>query len=268
MKRNKKEKQELTDEEFLEKETRRHKKSAEAVETAAHAQHRIKELSGTARAYRRYMVLKRVMAAALGMLVTATVTMYVVAVLYKNTGSFTVSMDKFDMSEYGLSLSETRNMNHKTSNLNAHIDETITNIAESSLPEDLDMIDGEHNGENYIAYTFYLQNSGTQSVDYEYSVFISGITQQLDSAIRIRLYRNGEYVNYARTRSDGGGPEKGTTEFFSEQIVTQNLVPDFSPGGIDKYTIVIWIEGDDPDCVDFLIGGKLRVDMTMSIADT
>ena len=228
---------------------------------------RIHFLQRTAREVKNYEVLKKVLLSLLSALIILTALLYMVAVLYKNTGSFTVSMDKFDMQEYGLTLSESREMTHCTSQLDTKIDEEITNISVRDLPADLDSIDGEHNGENHVAYTFYLQNIGEQTVDYEYALFISNVTQRLDSAIRIRLYHNGEPVTYARTRTDGGGPEPDTTEFFSEQIAVQKLVPDFSPKEIDKFTIVIWIEGDDPDCVDFLIGGKLRVDMSMSVAE-
>ena len=228
---------------------------------------RIHFLRRTAREVRQYKLLKKILTALLSALVTAVGLMYIVAVLYKNTGSFTVSLDKFDMQEYGLSLSEHKNMTHATSHLNSEIDEDITNISVRDLPEDLDSIDGKHNGENHVAYTFYLQNTGSQIIDYEYALYVSGVTQNLDSAIRIRLYHNGEPVTYARTRTDGRGPEPDTVEFFSEQVAVQKIISDFSPGEIDKFTVVIWIEGDDPDCVDFLIGGKLRVDMSMSVAE-
>ena len=228
---------------------------------------RIHFLRRTAREVRQYHVLRKMLLSLLSILVVLMALMYMISVLYKHTGSFTVSMNKFDMQEYGLTLSESREMTHCTSQLDTKIDETITNISIKDLPADLDKIDGAHNGENHVAYTFYLQNIGSQTLDYEYTMFISGVTQRLDSAIRIRLYHNGEPVDYARTRSDGGGAEPGTTEFFSEQIVVQKLIKDFSPEEIDKFTVVIWIEGDDPDCVDFLIGGKLRVDMSMSVAE-
>ena len=228
---------------------------------------RIHFLARTAREVRAYHVARKLLLSLLSILVTALALLYLVSVLYKNTGSFTVALNKFDMQEYMLTLSESRTMSHNRSHLNAKIDEEITNISVRDLPADLDMIDGEHNGENHVAYTFYLQNAGTQTVDYEYTLFVSGVTQRLDSAIRIRLYHNGEPVTYARTRSDGSGPEPDTVEFFSEQIAVQKLVPDFSPEEIDKFTVVIWIEGDDPDCTNFLIGGKLRVDMSMSVAE-
>ena len=34
-----------------------------------------------------------------------------------------------------------------------------------------------------------------------------------------------------------------------------------NPGDIDKFTIVIWLEGDDPDCLNNLIGGEIKMHM-------
>ena len=221
-------------------------------------------LSRTSESVRRYLVHRRLLKAALGILLTAVVVLYIVAVLYMRTGSFTVSVNKYDMVQKGLSLSESRTMDKQTVLLNAEIAEDVTNIAGSTLPDNIDMIDGVHNGENHIAYTFYLMNSGTEVQDYEYSLILSNITQDLDEAIRIRLYHNGDPVTYARTRSDGGGPEPGTKEFYSDLVVLQERRKKFEPGEIDKFTIVIWIEGNDPDCIDRLIGGKLRAEMKFS----
>ena len=33
--------------------------------------------------------------------------------------------------------------------------------------------------------------------------------------------------------------------------------PEFKPGGVDKFTVVMW-QGDDPDCTDELIGGVFK----------
>ena len=37
--------------------------------------------------------------------------------------------------------------------------------------------------------------------------------------------------------------------------------PDFLVGNVDRYTIVIWMEGDDPECVDSIIGGSVQFSM-------
>ena len=39
---------------------------------------------------------------------------------------------------------------------------------------------------------------------------------------------------------------------------------DFKPGEIDKFTIVIYLEGDDPDCIDALIGGDMKMHMDIT----
>ena len=41
-------------------------------------------------------------------------------------------------------------------------------------------------------------------------------------------------------------------------------VSDFKPGDLDKFTIVVWIEGDDPDCTDALLGGEIKMHMTIT----
>ena len=222
-------------------------------------------LRRTAQEVRSYRVKMKVLTSVLIMLIIAAGLLYGVSALYKRTGSFTISIDKYEMTKYGLSLSENRDMTHKTSNLNANINEHITNMSGNSLPENLDMIDGEHNGPNHIAYTFYLQNAGQLPIAFDYKLAMSNISNNLDEAIRVRLYKDGVPTTYAKTRSDGQGPEVGTVEFYSSSLVAVGRVDTFEPNEITKFTVVIWIEGNDPDCVDRLIGGKMKFEMLMSV---
>ena len=230
------------------------------------SERRLGVLSRTAAEVRNYRVRKRILLSALICLVVFSLLLYLVAALYKRTGSFTVSIDKYEMTKYGLTLSESPDMTHNNSHLNARIDEELTNIAGETIPANVDDIDGAHNGANYIAYTFYLQNAGEVEVSYDYQVTLSNVTQSLDEAIRLRLYVDGTPTTYAKTRSDGDGAEPGTVEFYSANVMARGRIDAFAPGEITKYTVVLWIEGNDPDCVDWLIGGKLKVDMLMSIA--
>ena len=174
---------------------------------------RVALLARTAKEVKSYQTQKHILLAALGLLVILVTILYIIAILYKRTGSFTVHLDKYDMTRNCLTLSESRVMDYRTSQLDANIKEDMTNISGSSIPKDVDMIDGEHNGDNYIAYTYYMENSSQVPVSYEYSLKISNVTQDLDEAIRIRLYVNGLPTTYAKTRSDGSGAEPGTEEF-------------------------------------------------------
>lgn len=230
-----------------------------------HNERQITALRRTAKEVRRYRVNIRLLTIILAMLLIFTMAIYIVAVLYRNSGRFSVNIDKYEMIEYGLSLSESRELTYMRSQLNARISEKMTNISEKSIADNVDMIDGEHNGRDYIAYTFYLVNAGEQALAYEYEVKFSNVTNSLDEAIRLRLYVNGEPTLYAKTRSDGGGAEPGTTEFYSDNVMTRGRISNLQPGEVTKYTVVIWLEGNDPDCIDWLIGGTMKVEMEMSV---
>jgi hypothetical protein len=221
----------------------------------------LRRTAGEIRGYNRTM---KVLAALLGMLTVVTSLLFVVAALYTESGSFTVTIDKVEMTKYALTLSESPDMSKMTSNLNAEINESITNIAEESIPANVDMVDGVHNGQNYIAYTFYLQNRGEYEFPVDYSVNMTNITSGLDEAIRLKLYVNGEPTVYAKTRSDGTGPEKGTVEFYSSNVMAKGRIDILKPGEIVKFTVVLWIEGNDPDCLDPLIGGQIKAEMNIN----
>ena len=222
-------------------------------------------LQRSAKEIRQYSVRTKIGVAVLACLVLCVGLLYLVATLYKQTGSFTVSIDKVEMMKYGLTLSETEDMLYNSSHLNTHINESITNMAAEDLPENLDNIDGAHHGKDYIAYTFYLQNAGETTISYDYSVVMSNVTNGLDEAIRLRLYKDGEYETYAKTAVDGSGAEIGTKEFYSGNIMAHGRVDNFDPEEKTKFTVVIWIEGSDPDCIDWLIGGEIKLEMVMEV---
>ena len=227
---------------------------------------RLSLLKRTANEVRSYRTQKKILTALLILLLIVTGILYMVAVLYEKSGSFTVSINKYEMTKYGLTLSESRDMSRPTSHLNAKIAEKMTNIAGETIDANVDMVDGEHNGRDYIAYTFYVQNAGEVEVSYDYEIKMSGITNALDEALRVRLYVNGGTpTTYAKTKSNGSGAEPGTVEFASATVVARERIEAYKPGDTTKFTVVIWIEGNDPDCIDWLIGGKMKLEMDIGI---
>ncbi|MGN1095666.1 MAG: hypothetical protein ACI4QR_04690, partial [Eubacteriales bacterium] len=217
---------------------------------------------------KQYTVLRKLLLALLVILILLIAIIYIVSVLYTKFGSFTVTVNKYDATRYSLCLSETPQFETQISRLNARTAEDITNISANDLPLDLDNINGEHNGDNYLAYTFYLKNVGDHTVTFEYNMFITNVKNDVDKAIRIRIYRDGVPTTYARTRSDGSGPENGCVDFLTAKTIVRSQVSGFKPGDITKFTVVIWLEGDDPDCIDNLIGGSLKSDMSISVIES
>ena len=90
-------------------------------------------------------------------------------------------------------------------------------------------------------------------------VQIAGI-KNVDDAIRIRVYFNGEPTTYAKL-SARGVPEEGTVAFESKDNVMSSKHENFKPGDKHKYTIVMWLEGSDLECTNNIIGGEFKAHM-------
>ncbi len=227
---------------------------------------------------RTHRILRKIIPAILATIVVLMVLIYVISVMYTKFGSFTVSVNKYHVLQYGLSLSEDRYFSSPTARLDCKAAEEITNIDGALLDEiDLGAVDGNDSGDNYLCYTFYCKNTGKEALSYDYSINIANMTMNIEKAVRIRLISNynGELlskIDYARAAGvddDGNSvPEPNTTAFFNKTIVVKDTVADFKPGDVMKYTVVIWLEGNDPDCVDSIIGGIMKLDMKFSVVGT
>jgi len=219
-----------------------------------------KEVAG----YRR---LKRFLLATLGLLVVLLAAVYLVTVLYNKYGSFTVRISKLDNLKYSLALSEERNFNSSSARLNSDVTEDITNIRTIDLPTDLDSEQGGKkykSGDNFVAYTYFVKNSGTAPCNMQYTLYIANMTLGIEEAIRIRLYVDGEYTDYAWPAKDGSA-EPGTTPFLSNQDVVVGYFDNMPVNKTHRFTVVIWLDGDDPECVNNILGGQFKVDMTINV---
>ena len=199
-----------------------------------------------------------------------TVVFIILAFLF-NGGKFTINLENND--DLATSLALFDNLEYKEVKRKLYADEIdfMDNISIKWLPQDIDSekYEGSHNGDNYIAYTFYLGNTGIQTVNYWYEVVIDDVIKNVDEAVRIMIFRNGEKTIYAKLNSDTGKEEEGTVAFYEneksseEHIAVLEEVKDFKPLDIDRFTIVVWLEGDDPDCVNAIIGGEIKMHMNI-----
>ena len=244
------------------------------------------------------------MAAATGILLV----IFVLALLYHNWGLFVISVEP-DLQMEGFIISETDNFENPKIKLFGEALEECNNITFNSLPEDVDAYEGEHNGENYVAYTFFLKNGGETDMDYRYELVIDEVSKGVDDAAWIMLFVNGKATIYAKGRTDGtpermynylgyeklsqfeadgqtnvisdtyegyitdadleqyryleknGLHEFVTVPFESAQCVVSGNREQLKPDEIDKFTIVLWLEGNDPECVDEIKGGVLGLGM-------
>ena len=91
-------------------------------------------------------------------------------------------------------------------------------------------------------------------------IVIDDVIKNVDEAVRVRVYKNGESETYAKIGKDGK-PEKHTIPFEDDKLIKLDHVENFKPGDIIKYTIVFWLEGSDPECNDNILGGEIKMHM-------
>ena len=181
-----------------------------------------------------------------------------------NEGGFTISVDDTkSVAPIEIALSETSDFSSPSIRLEVPGIENMTNITESDIPSGLANLDGSNNGAHYIAYTFYLRNVGSTPCNLEETFCVTSSAKAADEAIRIKVYRNGKVTTYAKL-SKSGMAEYGTTPFESDEVIYSNVSENFNPGDTIKYTLVIWIEGNDPECLDNIKGGNVEMSITYS----
>lgn len=252
----------------------------------------------------------RVRAAWQGVLIILIILtiLFIMAAFYTGPGEFVISLDS-KMDEDGFYLSETTDFSEHLVCLRGKAVICADNINVMDIASDVADVDGEHNGLNYVAETFYLLNDTGETKDYEYSLRIRTSTKGADRAMWVMVYHNGKQEIYAMMGADGepeeqyavypfpfaedaANPgqysnatlaesgidpdeylfdlERGNqvspnrlvaTPFVSERVVCQDVRPGIEDQEIDKFTVVIWYEGEDPECTDDILGGEVELYM-------
>lgn len=206
----------------------------------------------------------------------------------QNVGSFTIDLGK-ELRDKHMVISETQDFTDSDNKLFAKPIDNAIPIGIRGIPEaiplEIDEIsyfhDGSNNGINYFAYTFYTKNQGKEPLHYNLTLYINKAKTNIDAAIRVMIIATNDLdgekiVNeevYAKVQGDNGEdpgkPEEGTQPFFANKIIINENRFDFNAGMVDKYTIIMWLHGEDIDCTDIgdrsIKNGKLSMSMKFSI---
>ena len=166
--------------------------------------------------------------------------LFITAFMQEKMGNFTINLNRLELYRKGVSIADNGDFKGATARLTASTVKDATNISIDDIPEDVDDIEGGHNGKNYMAYTYYLRNAGKEDLGYVASITLDSCSKGAEEAVRVAVWRNGERTVYAEP-SANGEPEEGCVNFESDTIV----------------------EGDDPECVDRIIGGSVELSMNI-----
>ena len=204
-----------------------------------------------------------------------------VSILNK-AGRFTVSLIP---NEYGIQLSDSEDFASPTLNLSGDPVEEMNNITkewllnhDGELADDpvydnyaaIDKVWGSHNGKNYLAYTFGVRNASADPddvVSYRAALTLDSEYKGADEAVRVMVFRNGEETVYAKPRTDNGELESFAADenFLEDDVVFEDVRSGFQVGETDRYTVVIWLEGEDPECVNEIMGGEAKFSMSFEV---
>lgn len=196
--------------------------------------------------------------------------LFIILSLIFQGGKFVIQLNKEANRDTSLVIYEFKNDREFKRKLYADEVPYMDNISIKQIPSDIDTEkEGSHNGDNYIAYTFYVENTGDAAVNYSYEIVVDDVIKRVDEGIRIMIFLNGEHTIYAKINGDTKEPEPNTTPFYSNKFQdTDNIAvyeqrKNLTPNNPDRITVVVWIEGDDPDTVNALIGGEIKMHMNI-----
>ncbi|MBO5069125.1 MAG: hypothetical protein J6C37_02005 [Roseburia sp.] len=239
----------------------------------------------------------------IGLLLTLLLTLFIFSTVQYMRGHYTINMSA-DMFKEGFTLSDSVGFENPTTQLFANPADEAPCISISQLPLDVDEIDGEHN-DNYFAYTYYIRNEGESTVGYNWTLDINAETLGLSEAVWVIVFEDGEMRIHAKANLETGEEEalpafgNNTQGYLSlpimdlapdsdqfEVVATQGnrtywrVIPDkflsdtqiaagtqteVAPMDVHKYTVVMYLEGDDESATDELIGGRLGVEMNFRL---
>ncbi len=219
----------------------------------------------------------------LGALALLLTILFAYASLANQKGNFTISVNG-DLLRVGFDLSDTEDFKNPKVRLASEILHEVNAISIQDLPDNLDDAEGSHNLDNVVAYTYWVRNAGDVAVDYDWYLVLNSVTKELNRAVWIMIYDEGLQTVYSAPVDETGEAEHlsgynepplydqaanpdeqyyqtesgkwgiKTTPYVQDRIVAKGTVENFQPDERRKYTVVIWVEGDDPECTNDILG--------------
>lgn len=242
--------------------------------------------------------------ALLGAAALLMLALFLFSLVSQMRGHFTINLTD-DLFREGFTLSQTQDFAAPTTRLFAEPTVDVPCISVMDIAEDVYSVDGQYASDTYFAYTFYIRNEGQSTVDYAWDVSINSESQKLSDATWFMVFEDDQMDIFAKSSADGAQEalpafddnsqgyrkrlfadcakdaealyevvrvtDNGAyyrlvpQKFQSDTYVTGGTMTEVAPMEVHKYTVVIWLEGDDPDCTDDKIGGHLGAEVNFRL---
>lgn len=210
----------------------------------------------------------------IGILITGlfSAVLAILAWFGANTGNFIVMLDR-DEFRRGICLCSDGSFSKPEPRLYAASIGEVDNISYTDINLNLvkenpgTYIDEEF---SYLAFTYFLKNSGEEPVDIKYRIYITENYRNADQAVRVLLIEDDERERMFQ-KPDSVEHEyyamPDALHFVDDKVVCEDIIHEFQPGEVRKFSVIIWLEGQDPDCTDDLLGGMIKLRMKFDIVE-
>lgn len=243
------------------------------------------------------------LAALLGALLLLLGVIFTFALVQQMRGHYTVNLSD-GMFKEGFTLSEIESFENPSIQLFAEPVVDAPCISVNQIPLDIDTTDGSYDTPNFLGYTYYIRNEGESQVGFDWTLSINNESKKLSEAAWIVVFVDGRMRIYAAADENGaaqalpafGDNSRGyltlplreldpqsdqfqviTTrgdltyyrvvpdKFESDKVLVSGRVEGVKPMDVHKFTVVLYLEGDDPQTDDSVIGGYLGVEMNFRL---
>lgn len=233
----------------------------------------------------RYIKQRRIFR--IGYLISGCIMLLLSFLTYygQNSGNFVMSVDE-DAFKRGIAISDSSTFETMNRWLTA---DPVEDVRDTTLQHiDLfEIINAEgaykETRSNYLAYTFFLRNVGSETTPVDYEVVITNQSKNIAEAIRVMIIVDGQVaydeqgIRYIECESKTmyQAPDKQDivykdylqdfTLFKSTDIICNERIFDIRPEQTKKISVIMWLEGEDPECIETLASAKIKITMNLSI---
>ncbi len=235
----------------------------------------------------RYIKQRRIFR--IGILISGTIMLLLAFLTYygQNSGNFVMSVDE-DAFKRGIAISDVASFETMNRWLTA---DPVEDVRDTTL-EHIDLFEivnaqgaYKETRSNYLAYTFFLRNVGNEATPVDYEVVIKNQSKNIAEAIRVMIIVDGEVaydengIRYIECESKTmyQAPDekqviykdylKDFVLFKTSDIICQERIFNIRPDQTKKISVIMWLEGEDPECIETLASAKIKISMNLSIPE-
>lgn len=125
-------------------------------------------------------------------------------------------------------------------------------------------------------YTFLIVNTGSNAVSINLEMTVSNVSNGVDDAVRVMSYNDdSEDINIYQ-KADAVDTEykfyPSTPKLFASENIVYNekvtVLPTTDPENPTyvKYSVIFWLEGQDPECTEAIFNGTIKFALKCSVA--